>query len=114
RGAKVRVDMHQHVGGFRRVREEFERPVRVLLIRDGRWLQRVDHIRKLNGVSNEEDGQVVADEIPIALIGVEFDGKSVRIAKTLGRSGRMDHGGEADEYRSFLTRSEQRRLGELR
>lgn len=43
------------------------------------WLDRMNEIWKLDGVLNEEDRNVVADYIPITLLGVEFDGKPSNI-----------------------------------
>ena len=36
----------------------------------------VNEIRKLTGVSYEEDRSVVSDHVPVSFLGVEFDGKS--------------------------------------
>ena len=41
-------------------------------------------VRELDGVLNEEDGDVVADQIPIAFLGVKFDCKASNIADGVG------------------------------
>ena len=40
-----------------------------------RRLGGVNEIRKLNGVLNEKYRDVVADDVPVALLGVKLDGK---------------------------------------
>jgi hypothetical protein len=47
----------------------------------GLHLHRVDEIGKLDRVLDEEDGNVVADEIEIALVGVELDRKAPHVAR---------------------------------
>ena len=42
-------------------------------------LHSMDDVGKFDGVLNEEHGYVVADDIPIPLSGIEFDGKSANI-----------------------------------
>ena len=48
----------------------------------------MDQVGKLDPVLNEEDGDVVADEIPVALLGVEADGKAADVAGGVGRASR--------------------------
>lgn len=43
----------------------------------------VDEAREENRVTDEEDGRVVADDIPDTVIGVELDGESTRIASSV-------------------------------
>jgi hypothetical protein len=38
------------------------------------------------GIADEEDGSVVARQVPVALLRVELDGKSTRIARSIGRA----------------------------
>jgi hypothetical protein len=40
----------------------------------------MDEIGKLDRILNEEDGNVVADEVEIALVSIEFDGEASGIA----------------------------------
>ena len=44
----------------------------------------MDQVRELNGVLNEEDWNVVAHDIPVALLSVEFDGKATHITHSIG------------------------------
>lgn len=39
-----------------------------------------------NGVANEENGRIVADQIPNTLLGVEFDSKTAWITSRIGRT----------------------------
>ena len=86
----------QHVHGFGRLTHEVEDAVRLLAEGDRIGLQRVDDIRKLDGIANEENGQVVANQIPVAVLGVEFYRKAARIARHLRGIAAADHGREAD------------------
>lgn len=50
---------------------------------------------KLAGVSQEEDGRVVEDPVPIALIRVEFDREATRVTGAICRSLLSTNRGEA-------------------
>lgn len=41
----------------------------------------MDQIGKLDGVLDEEDRYIVADEVPVAFFGVEFHGETADIAR---------------------------------
>ena len=43
-------------------------------------LDGVDDIRKLDSVLNKEHRDVVADDVPIPLLSIEFDGETSNIA----------------------------------
>jgi hypothetical protein len=45
------------------------------------FLYRVDHVRKLDCVLDKEDRDVVANNVPIAFLRVEFDGKASNIPR---------------------------------
>lgn len=57
----------------------------LLAIGDGVGLEGMDHVGKLDGVANEEHLQVVAHQIPVAVLGIELDREAPRIARGLGR-----------------------------
>ena len=61
----------------------------------------VDQVGKLQGVLDEEDRHIVADEIEVALVGVELDGKTSDVARQVGRAARAGDGRESDEHRGF-------------
>ena len=62
----------------------------------------VNEIRKFHRVLNEEDGNVVADQIPIALIGIELDRETSHIAHGIRRAAFANDGREAHEDRCPL------------
>jgi hypothetical protein len=59
----------------------------------------VDHVGELDRVADEEDLQVVADQIPVAVDGLELHREAARIALGLRRFLGAGHGGEAHEHR---------------
>ena len=95
----------EHVGRFRRVGQEVEEARVGLAVGQRVRLEGVHHVRELGGVADEEDLQVVADEVPVAVLGVELDGESARIAQGLGRVIAVDDGREAGEDGGLLAGS---------
>jgi hypothetical protein len=69
--------------------------LRHLVVRLG--LAGVDNVGELHGVLDEEDGDVVTDDIPVSLLGVELDGKSADIADRIGTASAAEYGRETDE-----------------
>ena len=61
----------------------------------GLWLDCVDNIGELDAFLNEEDRNVVANNIPIALIGVELYGETADIANSISTASTTLNGGEA-------------------
>ena len=57
----------------------------------GLHLDAVDQVGELDGVLDEEDRDIVADQIPIALLGIEFDGETADVARRIDRSGATGH-----------------------
>ena len=53
-------------------------------------------------VADEEDRRVVADQVVVALVGIELEGEAARIAHGVGRPLVARHGGEAGEHRRAL------------
>jgi hypothetical protein len=41
----------------------------------------VDDVRELDRVADEGDREVVADEVPVAVFGVELDGEAAGVAR---------------------------------
>src|SRR3954453_16187764 len=71
-------------------------------IRAGSWrkvigsgLQGVDDVGELDRVADEEHREVVADEVPVAVLGVELHREAARVARRLGRVATAREGGEA-------------------
>ncbi len=81
-------DPHDHVRGFRG--EANEIPERIVGgsrlghfgIRLG--LHRVDQVRELHTVLDEEDGDVVADQVKVAFLGVELHGEAADVPDGIG------------------------------
>ena len=84
RDRAVGHDPHDHVHAFRRQRYEIpEIVVRGLRLRKaaiGLLLGRVNEVRKLDGVLDEEHRDVVADDVPVAFFGIELDREAAHIA----------------------------------
>jgi len=62
----------------------------------------VDEVRELGGISQEEDGRVVGDHVPIAFIGTELDGKSTRVTSAISRGALSANGRETHGERASL------------
>ncbi len=103
RDGPVRHDPQEHVGGLGHQRGEVpEVVVRGLRLREppvGLLLGRVDEIGELDRVLDEEHRDVVADQVPVALPGIELDREPAHVAGQVGRSRVASHGREADERR---------------
>ena len=97
---------HQHVGDLRHQRREVpERVVRGPRLRHGEVRLRLGgmhQVGKLHRVLDEEDRDVVADQIPVALVGVELDGEAAHVARRIGRAALAEDGREAHEDRRLL------------
>ena len=97
---------HQHRRAFGHQRDEVpERVVGAAGLRHAEvrlGLGGVDQVRKLHRVLDEEDRDVVADQVPVAFVGVELHGEAAHVARRVGRPALAEHGGEADEHRRLL------------
>ena len=68
----------------------------------GLGLGGVDQVGELDRVLDEEDRDVVADEVPVALLGVELHGEAADVAGEVGRALAAGDGREPDEDRRLL------------
>ena len=66
----------------------------VRLLLDG-----VNHVRKLDGVLDEEHRNVVADDVPVAFLGIELDGEAAHVAREVERTLAAGDGREPHEGR---------------
>ena len=74
----------------------------------------VDQIGELHRVLDEEHRDVVADQVPVALVGVELHREAADVAGGVGRAALAEDGREPHEHRRPLADlGEQRRAGEL-
>ncbi len=60
-------------------------------------LGRVDQVGELDGVLDEEHRDVVADDVPVAFLGVELHGEAAHVARDVGRALVAGDGREADK-----------------
>ena len=85
-----------HVHRLGRLRDEVEDAVGDLALEGDRVrLLRVDEVGELDRVADEEDAEVVADEVPVAVLGVELHREAARVADRLGGVAAAGHGREA-------------------
>ena len=107
RDGAVRHHPHDHVHAFGRQGDEVpEIVVRRLRLRKGAvrlLLDGVNHVRKLDGVLDEEHRDVVADDVPVAFLGIELDGKAANVAREVERTLAAGDGGEPHKGRRPLT-----------
>ena len=59
-------------------------------------------VGELARVADEEHRRVVAHHVPVALLGVELQGKAADVALGVGRAALAGHGGEAGEHLGLL------------
>ena len=65
----------------------------------------MNHVGKLDRVLNEEYRNVVADDVPVAFLGIELYGEAAHVARQIGRSLAAGHGREADKGRRLFARA---------
>ncbi len=65
----------------------------------------MDEVLELRWIAHEEDGCVVADQVVIALLGVELDSEASRIPNSVGVALLTRYRREANEHRSALANS---------
>ena len=106
RDGAVGHDPHDHVHRFRRQADEVpEIVVRRLRLREsavGLRLHRVDDVGELDRVLDEEHRDVVADEVPVAFLGIELDGEAAHVAREVERTLRSGDSREAHEDRRLF------------
>src|SRR5690348_6579936 len=68
----------------------------------GLLLGGMDDVRELDRVLNKKDRDVVSNEIPVALLGIELDGKPAHITRQIGRAFTARDGGESHESRGLF------------
>ena len=91
RDRAIRHHPHDHVRGLGHQRDEVpERVVRrsppAACAWCGSGFTGMDQVRKLHRVLDEEHRDVVADEVPVALVGVELHGEAAHVARRVGRT----------------------------
>lgn len=94
-------------------------------------LDSMDQVRELDGILDEEYGDVVTNDIyfglvefhrsngsgcltKVAFVGVESDGKSMHVAYSISRTSTSSNGRKANKYRGFFLRgAQERRPGDI-
>src|SRR5450759_3300359 len=83
-------DPHHRMHGFRRERNEIpERVMRGRRLRKAAiWfhLYGMDQVGDFDGILNEENRDVVADQVPVAFLSVKLDGKSPYVTRGIDRT----------------------------
>src|SRR5204862_56044 len=106
RDRSVGHDPERHVRALRIQRDEIpEIIVRGLRLREpavGLLLGRMDDVGKFDRVLNKENGDVVSDEIPVALLGIELDRKPAHITRQIGRPLTACHSRKSHEGWGFF------------
>ena len=116
--SSVREEDAHLVATLRREREEVPEHVRVRHV--GLWVPflRVDEVRELARVTDEEDRRVVSDHIVVAVFRVELDGEAARVARGICAALLSAHRGETQKERRALAGGGKelglRELGDLR
>ena len=110
---------HDHVHRFRHQGDEVpegvvrRRRLRDLVVR--LRLDGVDQVGKLDGILDEEDGDVVSHQVKNSFLGVELDREAAHVARQVARAARAGHRRETDEDRGRRRRVlEELRPRELR
>ena len=90
RNRAIRHRPHQHVSGFGHQRRPVpERIVGAAGLRKGAigfHFDGMDEIGKLDGVLDEKDRDIVADEVPVSLFGIELHGKPAHVTRCIDRT----------------------------
>ena len=101
RDGAVRHHPHDHVHALGRQADEVpEIVVRGLRLRKGAVgfrLHRVNHVGEADCVLDEEHRDIVADDVPVAFLGIELDREAAHVARQVHRALAAGDGGETDE-----------------
>jgi len=96
---------HHHVQGFGHQRDEVPEGVvcaaRLGVATVGLHLHGVHEVGELHRVLDEEHRNVVAHDVPVALLRVQLDGEAAHVARRVHRTGAAGHGGKAREHRGL-------------
>src|ERR1039457_4457089 len=93
--------------GFWRERNEI--PERIMPSRRlrkaavGFHLDGMDEVGEFNGVLDEENWDVVADQVPVAFLGVKLDGKSTYVTRGIDRTSAACDSRYTSKYGCLLT-----------
>ena len=71
------------------------------------------HVRELDRITDKERREVVADQVPVAVSGVELGRETARIAQGFGGVVAMNHCRETHKYRCNFTASKHFGFGQI-
>lgn len=84
--SSIREEGHDLVDGLLMGREIVPEHGGIFEVCLGVALLGVDEEGEVGRVTDEEDGSVVVDPVPVAFLCVEFDGEAARITGSIGRA----------------------------
>jgi len=87
---------------FGRVGPEVELHVRIVSSLLGARLLRVDEVRELDGVLDEEHGGVIAHNIVVAFCGVDLESEASWVSVAVVGASHTGNGGESQEAGRLL------------
>src|ERR1035437_1571007 len=92
--------------GFRRERNEIPEGVvrgcRLWKATVGFHFYGMDKVGEFDGILDEENRDVVADQVPVAFLGVELDRKAAYVARGVDRAGAARDGRYARKHGRYL------------
>jgi hypothetical protein len=80
RSSTIREKNHHLVDGLGVLRQVIPEHIRILQMGLGIPLLGMDEVRELGRVTDEEDGSVVEDPIPVTFLGPQFEREPARVA----------------------------------
>lgn len=115
RSTVVGVEDGLLMDGLGREREEIPGSIGILEISTRIALLSVDKVRELGGITDKEDGRVVANNVEVALLSVELESKPTRITSSISAASLATDSGETSKHgRLFTNFTEELGLGEMR
>src|SRR5450756_2228955 len=103
----IRHDPHHHMHGFRRERNKIPEGVvptcRLRKAAVGFHFYGMNEVGEFDGILDEENRDVVDDQVPVAFLGVKFDGKSAYVTRGVYRTRAACYGRYASKHGCLLT-----------
>ena len=114
RQAAIREQDRHLVQALRRQRPEIPHRRRRAQVGLRMALLRVDEVRELQRIANEEHRRVVADQVPVAVFRIELEREAAHVALGVGRAELAGDGREAGDHRRLGAGLQRLRLGVFR
>ena len=71
----------------------------------GFFFRSMDEVGKFDRILDKKDGDIVADDVPVAFLGIKLHREAANIPREIGRSFVTGHGRESHKSWSFLSRA---------